>query len=278
MSEQRYELDKEKFGKFICELRKEKGMTQKQLAEKLFLSDKAVSKWETGNSIPDTAMLIPLAEIFEISVTELLMCGRNLQKDSLSAEQVEDILKTALSCADPESMRAYQKLGKWKIMLLGMICAVLGEIYVYLRLRTAGILTEEVLQFFGVSYFLPMGLGLGFGLYFFLIVELRLPHYFDENRISNYGEGLLRMNMPGLYFNNHNWLPIIYTFRIWSFISTAILPALSLLMALLMPEAALQIFLMPLILVLCLGGMFLPVYIIGKKYGKESENRSARNP
>ena len=82
MSEQRYELDKEKFGKFICELRKEKGMTQKQLAEKLFLSDKAVSKWETGNSIPDTAMLIPLAEIFEISVTELLMCGRNLQKDS----------------------------------------------------------------------------------------------------------------------------------------------------------------------------------------------------
>lgn len=45
-----FEIDKRKFGAFIAELRKERGMTQKELAEKLFISDKAVSKWETGVS------------------------------------------------------------------------------------------------------------------------------------------------------------------------------------------------------------------------------------
>ena len=45
-----YQIDREKFGKFIAALRREKGMTQKELAEKLFISDKAVSKWETGVS------------------------------------------------------------------------------------------------------------------------------------------------------------------------------------------------------------------------------------
>lgn len=46
-----YELDKQKFGAFVAALRKEKGMTQRQLAERLYISDKAVSKWETGGSL-----------------------------------------------------------------------------------------------------------------------------------------------------------------------------------------------------------------------------------
>ena len=46
-----YELDRKKFGAFISELRKEKGYTQKDLAQKLLISDKAISKWETGVSL-----------------------------------------------------------------------------------------------------------------------------------------------------------------------------------------------------------------------------------
>lgn len=46
-----YELDKEKFGAFVAQLRKEKGYTQKELAERLYISNKAVSKWETGGSL-----------------------------------------------------------------------------------------------------------------------------------------------------------------------------------------------------------------------------------
>ncbi len=71
-----YELDKAAFGQFLAALRKEQGLTQKQLAAKLFVSDKAVSKWERGLSIPDTALLIPLAEALGVTVTELLLCRR----------------------------------------------------------------------------------------------------------------------------------------------------------------------------------------------------------
>ena len=61
-----FEIDKQKFGVFVAMLRKEKGLTQKELAKLLYISDKAVSKWETGVSIPDTALLVPMADLFGI--------------------------------------------------------------------------------------------------------------------------------------------------------------------------------------------------------------------
>ena len=54
-----FNIDKQKFGTFIAMLRKEKGITQKELAEQLFISDKAVSKWETATSVPKIDLLIP---------------------------------------------------------------------------------------------------------------------------------------------------------------------------------------------------------------------------
>lgn len=65
-------MDNIKFGKFIKQLRAEKNMTQKQLAEKLFITDKAVSKWERGLSLPDISLLENIAEIFDVSVSELV--------------------------------------------------------------------------------------------------------------------------------------------------------------------------------------------------------------
>ena len=56
-----YSIDRQKFGTFVATLRKEKGITQKELAEQLFISDKAVSKWETASSVPSIDLLIPLA-------------------------------------------------------------------------------------------------------------------------------------------------------------------------------------------------------------------------
>ena len=66
------EINLEKFGAFISEKRKALGMTQKELAEKLFLSDKAVSKWERGLSLPDVSVLMPLAQVLGVTVAELL--------------------------------------------------------------------------------------------------------------------------------------------------------------------------------------------------------------
>lgn len=76
-----YQIDKEKFGTFLVQLRKEKSMTQKELAEQLYVSDKAVSKWERGLSLPDISLLQPMAEMLGVSVTELLS-GRTIREDS----------------------------------------------------------------------------------------------------------------------------------------------------------------------------------------------------
>lgn len=64
-----YEIDKEAFGTFLAQLRKEKGMTQKDLAERIFVSDKAVSKWERGLSLPDVALLQPLADLMDVTIS-----------------------------------------------------------------------------------------------------------------------------------------------------------------------------------------------------------------
>ena len=65
-------MDEQKIASFICSLRKEKGMTQKELAEQLNITDKAVSKWERGLSYPDVTLIMKLAEVLGVTATELL--------------------------------------------------------------------------------------------------------------------------------------------------------------------------------------------------------------
>ena len=88
-----FEIDKAKFGAFVAQLRKEKGLMQKELAEKLYVSDKAVSKWERGLSIPDVTILVPLAEILGVTVTELLECRRLPKDEPMDSQQTEEIVK-----------------------------------------------------------------------------------------------------------------------------------------------------------------------------------------
>ena len=65
-------MDQLKIGKFIAEKRKEKNLTQAQLADKLGITDRAVSKWETGRSLPDAAIMLDLCGLLEITVNDLL--------------------------------------------------------------------------------------------------------------------------------------------------------------------------------------------------------------
>ena len=77
-------MDNQKLGIFITELRKEKGLTQAQLAQKLNVTDKAVSKWERGVGFPDIKLLEPLADVLDISLLELMKSER-LPKTTVSA-------------------------------------------------------------------------------------------------------------------------------------------------------------------------------------------------
>ena len=73
-------MDNKKFGQFILQLRKEKGWTQLELAEKMGVTDKAVSKWERDLSCPDVNTIPKLAECFDISVDELMQVKADSQK------------------------------------------------------------------------------------------------------------------------------------------------------------------------------------------------------
>ena len=77
-------------GKFISELRKEKSLTQKQLAEKLGVTDKAVSRWETGKGYPDIETLLSLSEVLDVSLNELLSAKR-LEKEKIEIAAEENL-------------------------------------------------------------------------------------------------------------------------------------------------------------------------------------------
>ena len=64
-------MDATKIGRFIGAERRAKGWTQRQLADKLQLTDKAINRWETGKGLPDVSLLLPLANVLDITVGEL---------------------------------------------------------------------------------------------------------------------------------------------------------------------------------------------------------------
>lgn len=85
-------MDQQKIGQFIAEMRKEQGLTQRALAEKLLISDKTVSKWECGNGMPEVSLMMPLCEILQISVNELLT-GKRLQSSEYKQNAEENIMR-----------------------------------------------------------------------------------------------------------------------------------------------------------------------------------------
>ncbi|MDE7253815.1 MAG: helix-turn-helix domain-containing protein [Acetatifactor sp.] len=79
-------------GKFIADERKKKGYTQADLADKLGISNRTVSKWETGNGFPDVSLLLPLCEELDISVNELLS-GEKLGKEDYEKRAEENMVE-----------------------------------------------------------------------------------------------------------------------------------------------------------------------------------------
>ena len=84
-------MDQIKIGKFIASCRKEQGMTQAVLAEKLGISDRAVSKWETGKSMPDSGIVLELCGLLGINVNELLS-GEKIMTESYDRHAEENLL------------------------------------------------------------------------------------------------------------------------------------------------------------------------------------------
>ena len=86
-------MNQEKIGKFILKLRKDKKMTQQELADKLSVTDRAISHWENGRSIPDVSLFKPICEVFDITVNELIS-GEKIKKDKIIEKSDENIINT----------------------------------------------------------------------------------------------------------------------------------------------------------------------------------------
>lgn len=84
-------MDQIKIGRFISAIRKEQNFTQRQLAEKLNISDKTVSKWECGNGLPEVSLMLPLCDALKINVNELLS-GERLSDDNYHEKAEENVM------------------------------------------------------------------------------------------------------------------------------------------------------------------------------------------
>ena len=113
-------MDQIKIGEFISKLRKEKKLTQDDLAEKLGVSTKSISRWETGRNMPDYSILKDLCEILDISVNELIN-GEKIEKDKIIEEYDNNLINV---------LKEYKRMKKVKNFLL---FSLIGLVYLIIQ-------------------------------------------------------------------------------------------------------------------------------------------------
>lgn len=158
-------MDNLKFGNFIKELRKEKNMTQKDLAKKIGLTDKAISKWERGLSFPDITMLGSLAEALDVDVSEILSGERG--KEKISKEDIEKKIEEAVEkvTLKKEKRERRIKIFKRTVGIISCVLFVLSFILqiVYLFvLKPRDYVYESDILFYIINEIIIITLGLIF--------------------------------------------------------------------------------------------------------------------
>ena len=251
-----FEIDREAFGAFLSQLRREKGLTQKELAGRLYVSDKAVSKWERGLSLPDIALLTPLAEELGVTVTELLR-ARRLEETALPVEEVEELVTGSLELSDAQrgARRRDRRRRGGALALCGG--AALAEL---LLLHLIGVPWTQLWNDLG----LVEGLCLFFGGWLCLFTPDVLPAYYDENDIRAYSDGVFRLNLGGIRISNRNWPYLLRAGRRWLLAVPVLFPLVYLALRLLAPQVwALGRLWITLGAVL---GFFVPMVVQAKRY------------
>lgn len=117
-------MDQAKVGKFISVLRKERGLTQEALGEKLGVTNKTVSRWENGNYMPDIELLLPLGEALGVSVNELL-AGERLDDEQFRKQADENLVKAVRESAFTVEERKKFFRKKWRRDHLGLILVLM---------------------------------------------------------------------------------------------------------------------------------------------------------
>ena len=146
-------MNQEKIGKFIAKVRKEKNMTQQELAMKLNITDRAISHWENGRSMPDAGIMLELCKLLDINVNELLS-AKKIIKESYNEQAEENLL---------EMRREIESKNK-KILILNRIITFLGVV-IYLLIVIAAIFIEMPMVIRNIIMALALVILLLFGVY-----------------------------------------------------------------------------------------------------------------
>ena len=146
-------MNQEKIGKFIARVRKEKNMTQQELAKKLNITDRAISHWENGRSMPDAGIMLELCKLLDINVNELLS-AKKIIKESYNEHAEENLL---------EMRREIESKNK-KILILNRIITFLGLV-IYLLIVIAAIFIEMPMVIRNIIMALALVILLLFGVY-----------------------------------------------------------------------------------------------------------------
>ena len=148
-------MDQIKIGAFIAECRKKENLTQMQLAEKLNITDRAISKWERGKSLPDSAIMLSLCEILKISVNDLLS-GEIIQMEKYNEESEKILLEMVKQKEDADK----------RMLTLEWVISILSLIILFVPIFVAAYFPmEDLLRTILVfSGFIPAVIGLCFAI------------------------------------------------------------------------------------------------------------------
>lgn len=143
-------MDTQKIGAFFKELRREKGLTQEQLAEILHVSGRTVSRWETGRNMPDLSILIEMAEFYHVEVKELIDGERKGER--MDKELKETLIKVA-DYNKAEKEKAV-KVGNTAFAIMYAICAVMIVIQLAVTANLAAVAGETAVLLIGGAVYL----------------------------------------------------------------------------------------------------------------------------
>lgn len=164
-------MDQKKIGEFIAALRKEKKLTQEQLAEKLNITKNAVSKWERGISLMDLSLLKPLSEILGVSVTELLN-GEKIDKDNINNKS-DEIITNTINYQSKENRKKENKY-------IFIICIL--SLFAIMALNTDKIFKTQSLEYLPLIIFGTIFVFMGIINYKGNISTI---HWYNRRNISN---------------------------------------------------------------------------------------------
>ena len=141
-------MDQIKIGKFIQDKRKEKNLTQQDIADKLLITDRAVSKWECGKSLPDASIMLELCEILDISVNELLT-GEEIDMNNYNKQAELNLVK----------ITKQNELANKRLLLMEVVIMIVSVVFL-LSLLTIGIIIVTNDKSKGWAFFTLLGVGL----------------------------------------------------------------------------------------------------------------------